>query len=182
MRSCFAAGVERHAGDHRQTGFAGGGHGQFGFGQIGHGFDHDAIGAGVGQGLGLFGKSGLQFVRADLAHQQHHAAGPDRGEHLGLATGGLFGDFHADAIDLGNLVGQSMPAENEAIRAEGVGQNHLAAGLDVGPGDFLDLFRLDQVPGIGTRSHGHSAELQLGAPGAVGNHGPRIPRTVGITA
>ena len=124
----------------------GGGDGQLGLGQIGHGFDHDPVGPGGGHGLGLLGKGGLQFARLDLAHHQHHAAGPDRGEDLRPGRPAARREISTpDAVDLGHPVGQAMPGEDETVGPEGVGEDDLAAGLDIGPGDLLD--RLGMLPG-----------------------------------
>ena len=78
------------------------------------------------------------------------------------------------AVDRGNLVVQLVPGEDEPIGPEGVGQDHLAAGLDVGRGDLLDLLGLGEVPGVGARADGEPALLELCPPGPVGHH-----RTVG---
>ena len=115
----------------------GGGHGQSGLGQVGHGFDHDAVGAGLGHGLGLFGEGGLHVGFAHLAHHQHDAAGADRGEDHRPAGCRPAGNLDAGPVDFGHLIGQAVPGEDEAIGPEGVGENHPASGLDVRPGDLL---------------------------------------------
>ena len=63
-----------------------------------------------------------------------------------------------------------VPGEDEAVGPEGVGQDHLAAGLDVGPGDLFDLLGLGEVPGVGAGPDGQAPLLELRAPGPVGHH------------
>ena len=63
-----------------------------------------------------------------------------------------------------------MSLEDPAIGAEGVGEDDLAAGFDVGPGHAFHAIRMGQIPSFGAVAHGKTQGLQLGPPGAVGEH------------
>ena len=75
------------------------------------------------------------------------------------------------ALISATLIGQIVPGEDQAIGAEGVGQNDPAAGLDVGPCDRFHRVRMAEVPGIGTGPDRQASRLELRAPRAVGDDG-----------
>ena len=65
-----------------------------------------------------------------------------------------------------------MFAQPNAVRAEGIGQDDLAACLHIGAGDFADAVGMGQVPSIREVPQRETARLQFGPPRAVGDHQP----------
>ncbi len=167
-----AAGVEDHAADHRQPGGECGLHGQPRLGEVGHGLHHYGVGAGLGLRVGLLGEGGRELILGDVAEEELLAARPDGGEDPRLARRSALRDLHAGAVDLGDTFGIGVLAERDPVGAEGVGEDHPAAGLHVGVGHLLDAVGVKEVPRVGGLPEGEPALLQLGPPRTVGEDRP----------
>ena len=124
-----------------------------------------------GHGQGLLGKRFFEIPDSYLASSEHLAAGTDRGKHLNLLAGRAARNSDSGAVDLGDLVAEPMPREDETVGPEGVRQNHPAAGVDVRPGDLFDFARLRQVPTVRAGAYRQPPRLKLRTPAAVGNDG-----------
>src|SRR5438093_5754202 len=64
------------------------------------------------------------------------------------------------------------------LRAEGVGQNDLAAGLDVSARDLGHALGVRQIPQIRKSTNGQSAGLQFRTPSAVGDYGSALDESL----
>lgn len=165
------AGIEDHASDDGEAGGFGGFEGDGGLGEVSHGLDDEGVGASFGEGLGLFGEGRGEGFRGDLVGEEEFACGSDRCEDKGAACGGLAGELDAAAVDFGDLTGGDMVAEADTIGSEGIGEDDLAAGVDVGLGDLGDGFGPGKIPQVRDIAGVEPSCLEFRAPCAVGDHG-----------
>ena len=85
----------------------------------------------------------------DLAGRQHLAGRPHRGEDTDAGSRCLLRELRSAAVDLDGPVRLAMRRQRHRVAPERVGQDDLAAGLDVRPRHGLDVRRAGQVPEIG---------------------------------
>ena len=164
------AGIEHHAGDHRQTGGFRRRQGNPGFRQILHRFHDQTVGPAARQSLRLFGERGAQFVFGHVAVHEHFAAGPNRGKNQRAFVRRFARDAGARFVDFLDEIRAPALGQAQAVGAERIRQNNLRTGFDVGPRDGGDFFRTGQVPEVRHFARCESARLELRAPGAVREH------------
>ena len=87
------------------------------------------------------------------------------------SSGGAPGNFHPAQIDFPQVLGQSVALHGQAIGAERVGQNDLAARLHVSARHFFHAVRVRQVPMVGAFAGFQAARLEFRPPSAVGEDG-----------
>ncbi len=126
--------LEGQHGDHRQLGrhLLAGHQRRLAFLDIEKGLQRKQVGAGISQGLGLFGKHRHHPVKGKFAHRLHKLPGwPDGGGHVGLVASHLTGDGHRLGIDRHQLVLQSEMFKLATTAAKAVGDDNVGAGSQI---------------------------------------------------
>ncbi len=113
---------------------------------VAEGLEHEQVDAAVDEGTRLLGEILLRFVNASLPPGlDANAKRADRARDPGLLFGGTARQPRALEIDRVHLVRQAEVAQLDAVRAEGVGFDHVRAIADVGLVDLGDEIRLGKV-------------------------------------
>ena len=99
------------------------------------GLDDDQVGAAVDQPLGLLGEDLDELAEADLPERRVLGGGQvagraDRAGDEAMLAGRLARDFRGLGVDLDGVVGEAPLAELDPRALEGVGLEHLRAGLE----------------------------------------------------
>ena len=107
------------------------------------GLDDDQVGAALDQPLGLLGEDVDQRPEADVAEGRvgrggEEAGRADRAGDEALRAGRLAGDFGRLGVDLHRVLAESPLLELQPRALEGVGLDHLGAGLQHRGVDALD--------------------------------------------
>ena len=139
---------------------------------VAHGLDQQRVRAAVGQRRGLFVEGREHLLRGDLARQQHLAGGAHGGEHERRACRRPAAKWPRPA----RLMASRSPSHRRCrVGAERIGEDHLAAGLDVGARHRFDAVSGSlQIPGIG-----HSPERAGRAPATRVPQAPSV-RSAGL--
>ena len=116
--------------------------------------------------LGLDAPKGSQpdAQRADITGNEHVFEG---------SQGHAAGQFDPGAVDLGDLVLQTVARQLEAVCAEGVGLDDVGTGLDVLAMHFTNHGGLGQVEAVEAIFKGDAALVQRGAHSAIGEQRAR---------
>src|SRR5262249_29172933 len=107
------------------------------------GLDDQQVDAALDQRAGLLVEDLDQAPEADVAEggvvgRGQEAGGPDRAGHEAVGAGCLAGDLSRPAVDLDRVVREPPLVELQAAPLEGVGLEHLGAGIEHGAVDALD--------------------------------------------
>ena len=97
--------------------------------------DDQQVGAALDQAVGLLGEDLDQLAEGDLAERGVVAGGQvpgraDRAGHEAVLAGGLAGDLGGLAVDLERVLAEPPLLELQPRGLEGVGLDHLGAGLE----------------------------------------------------
>jgi hypothetical protein len=96
------------------------------------GLEQDQIDAGDHQRVDLLGQRHPRAPPLALGRDREaHAGGPDRAGHVGAAGGALAGQLDRGLVERRHLIGEAVAGQRDAVGAEGVGLDHLGAGVDV---------------------------------------------------
>ena len=168
----FAA-VEDHAGHDRQTGFPRRLDGQLGFLQIGHGFDHEPIARRpAASACACSVKAACSSSSVTSPFMSNLPLGPIEAK-TGRGRSRRLSEISTPrALIFACTLPAACSGQPNAVSAKGVGEDDLAAGLDIGLRHFRHALGMPQVPEVGEFAQPEPARLQLGAPGAVGDDRP----------
>jgi hypothetical protein len=150
---------------------AAGQHGLVQFFDVAEGFEHQQIDAALDQGRDLFAERRARLFKRSLAQRFNaNAQRADRSGDPNVETLGCFASHvSAGQIDVAHAIGQAVPRQAKAVRAESIGFDNLGAGLQVIVVHGADQLRLRQVQlviaavdenalGIEKRPHGSVTE------------------------
>ncbi len=171
-------GVETHGqADREVADLAGALDGGLGLLQRAHRLDPQHVGPAGSQALGLFGEGGGAALRGHRAHRLEQLAGrPHRAgdQHQAIGVGGhgrvghVTGERGRGLVELVDLIVELVQGQSEVGPSEAVGEEQIAARVDVGRVGRADLVRLVAVPGLWRIARTQSSTEQLGAGGSIG--------------